>query len=67
MTNLGPKTPEIKKEATESLSLTEKIKREKDEAAAKKKKSMDAWGDTGEKADNPRLRKGCPPEPVLTV
>ena len=49
MTELGPKTPETKKEIKESL--TEKIQREKDEAAAKKKKSMDAWGETGEKKE----------------
>ena len=49
MTELGPKTPETKKEIKESL--TEKIKREKEEAAAKKKKSMDAWGETGEKKE----------------
>ena len=42
------KTPEVVKEEKETLSLTEKLKKEEAEAAEKKKKSMQAWGDTGE-------------------
>lgn len=44
------KTPEIVKEKTEQpLSLTEKLKKEQEEAAEKKKKSMSAWGDGDKK------------------
>lgn len=47
------KTPAKKQEANEieeeKLSLTEKIKKEKEAAEKKKKKSIDAWAETGEK------------------